>query len=186
MYTSAPWNTTWLYPVSIPGEHPGPKCALFRLGMHLVICPLKGDQSDELSKPNSRSSMSLILKAATSTNIQHLHIFQLASFIASCQELLPVIEQGWRERGNSDTLPVNITTYLCRHLRMKVSDVETCWSLFEKEIRNSRAEDNTLRDLIAHTYSTYTSVIELRKLGLGECFGSRPNIDLSHLKLKQH
>lgn len=112
--------------------------------------------------------MSLISKAASCIEIRHIHIFQIASFIATCQELLPVIEQAWRERGNSDSLPVDVVTYLCRRLRIDFSDIQSCWVLFKEEIRHPCSEDDSYRDLMAHTYSLYSSIVELRKLGLGE------------------
>lgn len=117
------------------------------------------------------SPMSLLSKAASSPEIQHIHIFQLASFVATCQEMKPVIEQGWRERGNShdsDTLPIDVVNYLCRHLRMSVMDVQSCWALYKNDISQPQIEDDIHRDLMAHTYTMYSSVVELRKLGLGE------------------
>ena len=73
--------------------------------------------------------------------IEHLHIFQKAAFIATTQHLLPAIREGWRAQGDATYLPLNVVMYLCAQLNLTANDVRNCWEIYGAEIIGERERE---------------------------------------------
>lgn len=117
---------------------------------------------------HNTTAQSLLTKAAHQPEIQHLNLFQLAGFIATCQEMLPSIRQRWREQQqrHSESLPANILSFLSIHLKINLKDVEKCWQIFSQEIMAPVTMD--CGHIVGRIYASGANVQRLWSLNLGE------------------
>lgn len=93
-----------------------------------------------------------------------LHIFQIASFTATCHSLLPAIREGWRSQGHERHLPANVMAFLCGHLHLTVEEVCSCWTVVKTEVL--KGNNMPFRHLIATPHSSVDGIRRLYTLDL--------------------
>lgn len=99
-------------------------------------------------------------------SLSQFHVFKLSGFVSLCRQLKPSIQQGWREQGRDENLPINVAEYLASQLKMTNEEVNLCWSLLSQEAMSG--EDHPLQPLMPTLSTTQESVEKLKTLNLRE------------------
>lgn len=96
-----------------------------------------------------------------------LNLFQRASFLSVCRQLLPCIQQGFREQGHTNSLPVNISIFLCEYFRLSQSVMKLEWGLVQDDVVDPKLDD--FQHLMGRVQSNSYLVNQLHRLDLGTC-----------------
>jgi hypothetical protein len=68
--------------------------------------------------------------------------------------------------GAQNILPMNVLRFLTAHLRMSLTEVESCWEQMKDSIL--RSDFGHYNHLMSHTYDSTENVQRLWTLNLGE------------------
>lgn len=108
-----------------------------------------------------------------------LHVMQIAGFMTACKNLLPLIREVWRARGERENLPTNILAFLCGYLQMTVEEVDMCWAVLSEDVLRSEEEVNGYHHLMEGMWNSRDSIQRLAALNLRECIFTASTIGFS-------
>lgn len=92
------------------------------------------------------------------------NLYQLSSFVSCCRQLLPCIQEGFRQQSHRESLPVDVSLFLCSHLRMSYDDIGSLWSKYNKVVYDGSLD--SFEYLLTGLHHSPSNISSLNKHGL--------------------
>lgn len=93
------------------------------------------------------------------------NMFQQSTFVAACRQMLPFIDEAFRQQGHRNGLPTAVLIFLCEHLHLSHFRVSGLWEEYRSLIYGDDLKE--FDHLMCRLSSHRDGVLSLHRLGLG-------------------